>query len=279
MKTKLLFFGLIFYGFIVKAQEINWFTNFEAAQKQALETNKPILLEFYTPFCKPSISLDKKVWGDEEVQQLVKHYVPFKVNGTTSIELVNKYQVKNAPAIFIIDANGKVFKRKKGALYKTNIVLLLTNYRINTSMLKVYLSSFYQKEKFSTAFRLGMKYSDFAVLSNKKIKKDILRVSKEYFETAEMFLNLSDNPKKEAFIQKIELYEIQARLILNRIGKAEKMLSKWNEVQVDDMNKDLFYKLEYVVREKNKKANGKVSGFNQLSEVEKAKTILLLQSI
>jgi len=86
---------------------ISWQDDFEAALEKAAREKKPILLEFYSPLEFWSKSLLEKTYPDNEVQKILKSFIPLRINGEIRKDLSYKYHVAYFPRLLILNAQGE----------------------------------------------------------------------------------------------------------------------------------------------------------------------------
>ncbi|GAA3785612.1 hypothetical protein GCM10022271_17660 [Corallibacter vietnamensis] len=228
-------------------QADNWLHSFEEAKKLAIATNKLVLVDFWATWCGPCKRMDSESWSKEDVQVLMDNYIPVKIDIDRNRGIAQQYGVNGIPFIFILDGNGKVVFKEMSYKNKSQLIKLLKKYAINTSLLSRDLINYYQKNNFTTAFRLGCKYQDFTLYVTKDIKDDFLNVSETYFEESKKQLKESSIKNKHVFLQKMELYEIQELLILNKPEKALKKLDRIDVEKIDKLNTSLYNFINYVV--------------------------------
>jgi thiol:disulfide interchange protein len=94
--------------------DIQWRPTFEAAQKEARTSGKPLMVNFYTDWCGYCKKLDSEVYTDFSVIAESANFVSVKVNAETSAALAKKYDVEGFPTIIWFDANGTEKKRLPG---------------------------------------------------------------------------------------------------------------------------------------------------------------------
>ncbi len=100
--------------------ELKWLTDFKAAQEQAEEKERPILVNFTgSDWCGWCIRLDKEVFSQEEFNRFAKNDLvllmidfPRGKEQTEELkqqnaQLAQKYGIRGFPTIVLLDAEGK----------------------------------------------------------------------------------------------------------------------------------------------------------------------------
>jgi uncharacterized protein YyaL (SSP411 family) len=83
--------------------EIQWQTDYEAAVKDAVAANKPLLLELYMEGCGHCARLHKETLVDDQVVSAISAgFVPVRIDGRGRMDLVKKFDVKGAPTTLIL---------------------------------------------------------------------------------------------------------------------------------------------------------------------------------
>lgn len=94
---------------------VKWLTSPEAAQAQAKQENKHVLVDFYADWCGYCKKMDEETYTDPSVSSLINNnFVPLKVNSDTNRALSGKYKVTGLPTVIIMDANGTEVGRITG---------------------------------------------------------------------------------------------------------------------------------------------------------------------
>lgn len=224
----------------------SWYTSLEDAKKMALATDKLILVDFWAIWCGPCNKMDSESWSQDEVKSLMESYVPVKIDIDSNKSLAQEYGVQGIPYVFILDGNGKVVYKQMSYKSKNDVIKLLKKYALSTQFLKQDLINYHQQKDFLTSFRLASKYQDFSLyVSDKDVKFDILKLSSGYFSDSGNFLKSSEMSNKEAYEQKISLFEIQGFLIAQNTRKALKQLDKFDGSAIHELNKSFYNFLYY----------------------------------
>lgn len=96
----------------VQAEAIAWRTDLRAAQAEAEQTGKLVLIHFYTDSCGPCRMLDKNVFSMPNVATALEaNYVPVKLNANQAADISKAYGVSRVPTDVVTDAAGKQVKR------------------------------------------------------------------------------------------------------------------------------------------------------------------------
>ncbi|MBI5477135.1 MAG: thioredoxin fold domain-containing protein [Ignavibacteriales bacterium] len=130
MKNKILFLTLLtIYSINVFAggkTEPKWY-KYDAGVIEANKTNKKILLDVYTDWCKWCKKLDAEVYGNDKVTEyLNKHFISIKINGESESTLKYKGKtiseqqlagmlgVTGFPTIMFLDSKGEPIDKLGG---------------------------------------------------------------------------------------------------------------------------------------------------------------------
>lgn len=115
-QAKLAIAGLSILTFVTGrtafADEIRWATDLGAAQRQATQEGKLLLLHFQSKDCIPCADLDTTVFIDEAVVEAINDkYVPVRVDVDELPELAAQFQVKAWPTDVILNYEGRQLYR------------------------------------------------------------------------------------------------------------------------------------------------------------------------
>jgi thioredoxin-related protein/YHS domain-containing protein len=91
---------------------IAWLSDVRQAQQIAHEQQRVVLLHFYADWCQPCVYLDREVYPREEISSAISaNFVPVKIDGRRSPELVRHYGVQSFPTDIFLDPSGRVLLR------------------------------------------------------------------------------------------------------------------------------------------------------------------------
>src|SRR5262245_42677229 len=80
-----------------------WQANLESAKQLAAQTNRLILVHFWSPSCGPCKQLEKNVFSQPQVQQAVQaRFVPVKINADDWPTTTKQYGITSLPTDLII---------------------------------------------------------------------------------------------------------------------------------------------------------------------------------
>jgi protein disulfide-isomerase len=116
------------YCFYVPSNQIAWAANFNTAQKQSIETGKPMVLYFTGKWCVPCRIMKRQVWADKEVATSVNsQFIPVAIDldSLEDAEVVARYNIRGTPVTIITDSQGNTLRWRAGGMAKSEFVAFL----------------------------------------------------------------------------------------------------------------------------------------------------------
>ncbi len=116
------------YCFYAPSNQIAWAADVTAAQQQAVESEKPIILFFTGAWCSPCQIMKRQVWADDEVMAVVNDsFIPvtIDVDAPDFATTLSRYGAGPTPRTIITDASGNVLQQRQGGMSKVEFLELL----------------------------------------------------------------------------------------------------------------------------------------------------------
>ena len=105
---------LLLASSLASADAVPWQRSVEDAKRLAAQTNRLVLLHFYTDSCMPCKILEKNVFSQPVVgAQIAANYVPVKVNARDYPAVSQRYNITTVPADVVITPTGQVVRQLK----------------------------------------------------------------------------------------------------------------------------------------------------------------------
>ena len=96
------------------AERIEWHYDLKKAKSLALETGKPMLLDFTAEWCGPCKAMDQTFWVRSDVIEFSKRFICVKVDFDRSSKLKSKYKIKAIPFVIATDPWGMEIASERG---------------------------------------------------------------------------------------------------------------------------------------------------------------------
>src|SRR5262249_11003425 len=91
---------------------ILWQTDLEAAKRIAAQSNRLILVHFWSKSCPACVRLERDVFSQAQVQQEIQtNFVPVKLNADEWPTTVKFYGIDRLPSDLLITPSGKIVGR------------------------------------------------------------------------------------------------------------------------------------------------------------------------
>ena len=94
---------------------VYWRDSWQAAQEEAKQANKPLVLEFYMEGCSHCQRLHQETHADQAVATALNtRFIPVRLEGRSHMDIVKQYHVTGAPTTIIFAADGQELHRFAG---------------------------------------------------------------------------------------------------------------------------------------------------------------------
>lgn len=90
-------------------------------QEEVIHSDKPVLLDFWAPWCGPCRAIGPVV---EEIAKERSDIKVGKINVDEQADLANKFQIRGVPTFLVIE-NGREIHRATGARSKSKLLELI----------------------------------------------------------------------------------------------------------------------------------------------------------
>lgn len=115
------------YSFYAPSVGGAWAADYATAQKQAAESDKPIIVFFTAKWCSPCRIMKREVWADDQVMAAVNEgfiAVAIDVDDPDAAATVARYGVGVTPTTIITDAKGNVLQNRQGRISKADFLAM-----------------------------------------------------------------------------------------------------------------------------------------------------------
>jgi len=107
--------GVLLLPPVACAQEVHWRTDYNAARKEAVEKNRPLVLDVGTEGCFWCKKMDATTFQESAILNLVNDkYVPLKVDAEHNRQLAEALRIQSFPTIVLAAPDGKIMGTLEG---------------------------------------------------------------------------------------------------------------------------------------------------------------------
>ncbi len=127
------------------------FSSFKEVQKIAKKKNKPIFIDFYSPYCAPCKKMDKEVFKQKKVVSYMnRNFINYKIDITKGngpiLSLL--YEIKYLPTVIIVMPDGEIIAKKTSTMNDIKFLKWVKNAKTI-----FYAYSFFEKIKKNLNFK------------------------------------------------------------------------------------------------------------------------------
>ena len=109
----------------IAGADVRWQNDLKQASSAALQSNRVMLLEFWSASCGPCESMDATVFPDERVVSAMNRVVPVRVDIDADPGTMRKYEVPGTPTLLVADSYGNELFRYTGMLTRDQMLRFL----------------------------------------------------------------------------------------------------------------------------------------------------------
>ncbi len=116
-KSFLVVFAIVHHGTLASGQPapqtgVQWQQSLEDAKRLAAQSNRLVLVHFWSPSCTPCLQLEQNVFSQPQVQQAVQaRFVPIKLNADDWPTTAKAFGITRLPTDLVITPGGQVVGR------------------------------------------------------------------------------------------------------------------------------------------------------------------------
>src|SRR5215218_281309 len=90
-------------------EAIHWHKDLESAKVVAKETNRLVLVHFWTPSCGPCMALNQNVFNQPGVANAIEtQFVPVKLNADENSATATSYGITRVPTDVVVTPDGQM---------------------------------------------------------------------------------------------------------------------------------------------------------------------------
>jgi len=110
------------------ASGISWLYGLNDGLNRARQSNKPVMIDFYTEWCGWCKKLDEETYRDRTVLELSNKFVCVKIDADKDKDLASKYKVRGYPTIIFLNSQGKMIGNITGYLPAKDFARLMKKF-------------------------------------------------------------------------------------------------------------------------------------------------------
>lgn len=110
---------------------LTWHSSLDKGMQEAANINKPMLVYFWTSWCKYCEILEKETYVDTEVNHILKNdFVLVAINMDDQADIAQRFGVSAPPAEIFLNSDGKEITRIAGYVNADGFLAALTQVKM-----------------------------------------------------------------------------------------------------------------------------------------------------
>ncbi len=102
---------------LVRAQEVDWRSDYNTARREAASKNRPLVIDFGTEDCFWCKKLDASTFHDPSVVSVMNEkFVPLRIDANREAQLAGALHIQSYPTVVLASADGKILDFQEGFL-------------------------------------------------------------------------------------------------------------------------------------------------------------------
>ncbi len=82
--------------------QVRWTYDYQRGMTRAQAEGRRAVVQFYSSFNRDCFDMDRSTFADDEVRQLMRRFVPIRVEAWANRQLIERFEVQHLPAFFVI---------------------------------------------------------------------------------------------------------------------------------------------------------------------------------
>lgn len=110
----------------VQAQEIRWRDSYADAQRESIQTGRPLFMEFSSEACFWCRKLEGVTLNNADVARLInERFIPVRIDVQVETELARAVAVRSFPTVFVVAPDRTIVARHEGFAEAGQMVQIL----------------------------------------------------------------------------------------------------------------------------------------------------------
>ena len=110
---------------------IRWEHSYETGLKRAARQRRRALVQFYSTVNADCLEMDRKVFSDPDVQELMHNFIAIRLDSVLNKQLAQQFNVQTVPTFIIIRPDRQIAGSTSGAMDAEKFRIFLIKYSYN----------------------------------------------------------------------------------------------------------------------------------------------------